>query len=1737
MRTDGAPENKERLLETKTAEHIQPGKTPGMCIQLGLLLHKNYLLKIRGWQATLTEIFVPVIFACLLLLIRSQIDVTHTPFDYNLNSSTPLLDPVALGYVFDGITCGAVDPNSGERFQSRAVFGVAGPNATVVDELDESIRLVFEKLANLTFAPKEVNCSNRPFLCNIPINKDAPQCKGPFEITTVVFKDVIESPLFVTKFGSRGGMESYMKEAGYAETPQKPPLLFGLAFTESGERGQWDYVIFGNRTIIPETYFGITNDYQTGFDQTSWRQYVYSGFIFFQSLVDSYIIASTGGLDFWEEFLKTVFSVQFVPFPIPAHDNDKIGMYLNNVIGLFFVLAFMWPFSRLVRNIVQEKEDRIKEGMRMMGMSNAAFWLSWSLMYAGLLTLSCVIMTLLLLPFFKYSNAGLIFLILFFFCTSLVSLACMISSLFNASKTAGTLSLAILFLLYIPYNGVVQSGVGPSGKLFGSLCSPTALSLIFDRVITFESAFVGLTTKNVGELNSNFAVSSGIFMLFLDTIIYAILAWYLDKVIKNQFGTSERWYFCCTPRYWCGGKGSRAAVHMTPGEMGPQTGEVQPVSEQLRSKMGVEVLGLTKTFGEHVAVNHLSLEMYEGQIFVLLGHNGAGKTTTINMLTGLLPITSGHAFIWGRDAAQDIDHIRSTLGVCPQHDILFPSLTVKEHLRLYGRLKGVPNSKIESVVDQAITEIQLNAAANQRAGSLSGGQKRRLSLAIALIGDSKVIFLDEPTSGVDPFSRRAIWDLLQKKKAGRVVILTTHFMDEADQLGDRICIMHHGKLRCCGTSLFLKNIFGVGYNIVMSRKQGQGTQELHEVLRRHVPTAEVLSDVGTELAYRLPLAASPQFPDLLRELETRGDELGCQSFGVSVTTLEEVFLRVAEEQTDLKDQRQAQQLAKKLSATHGDMKREDDSVLNALAGPSTSRHFRALLAKRWHNAKRDRKAQCCQFITPVCVLLFGLIMINSFPFPQQEPDLVLSFSHLNQPLVVPSNALWQGEIMNVSRLDGIPYTEVEAWQQDFNSLSEFSEELLNTRTGLQKQSRYGAVCLANFSYTTPDLLEEIMDVINGNGFGGLSAVLTFPYNVYVNMTARHGMPMYFNLVTNSILKQHDPHSLISMSVCRMPTTHDEQVIINSFIGLSTSISLALGMAFIPAAYVVFVVKERETNSKHLQLISGVDIRAYWLSNYVFDFASFLITGTLSIIIIQLFGAESYRGDNLPVIILAMLLFGLAVIPFSYLWSFLFRSASTAQNVMIMIYIGSGVLLLVMSFVFYSIESTAPYADTIRMFFRFFPNFCLGDTFFYLSLLNVITQFTFEGAPQPWDMQISGWDCVWLGSEAVVYFLLVLGLEYVEAIQQCLFSARPNPRLLSQGLEIVEDEDVEAEKKRIQDGDASGELIQLHGLRRVYPQKIAVNDLWFSIPKNQCFGFLGVNGAGKSTTLKMLTGDEVPTQGDGFLGGHSCRTEPIAVRRLMGYCPQFDALHPLMTGQETLEFYGRLRGVPEERLSAMVTYLAERLTLNQDKQHLRPAGTYSGGNKRKLSVGIALIGNPPVVFLDEPSTGMDPVSRRFMWDFISQTMLDRAVILTTHSMEECEALCSRIGILVHGRLKCIGSAQHLKTRFGTGFEFMLTCQDDSVEQVRSFVNEKFTGVTEIECYGGNIKYQLGKQALALSSIFDLLEGNRKTLGITEYSIGQSTLEQIFIRFAGDGDRELAAQEAAEGPEAPLKISAV
>jgi ABC-type multidrug transport system ATPase subunit len=262
---------------------------------------------------------------------------------------------------------------------------------------------------------------------------------------------------------------------------------------------------------------------------------------------------------------------------------------------------------------------------------------------------------------------------------------------------------------------------------------------------------------------------------------------------------------------------------------------------------------------------------------------------------------------------------------------------------------------------------------------------------------------------------------------------------------------------------------------------------------------------------------------------------------------------------------------------------------------------------------------------------------------------------------------------------------------------------------------------------------------------------------------------------------------------------------------------------------------------------------------------------------------------------------------------------------------------------------------------------------------------------------------------------------------------------------------------------------------------------------------------------ISAGDILPSDGDAIINGYSILTNIAQVRREVGYTPQFDPLIELMTAYEQLSMYARFRGINPSYIHTAVHNMILRLQL--EKYAHKPAGTYSGGNKRKLSLAIALIGNPSVIFLDEPSSGMDPVSRRFMWSVISSlTHVNRSSILTSHSMEEVEALCNRIGIMINGQLKCLGSIQHLKNKFGQGYYMEFASHERYTRDIQSFVAKNFNGAVLEEVHSGRLKYQLPRDNVSLASIFGLIEENKDRLRIDDYCVSQSTLEQIFLVMA-------------------------
>ncbi len=225
-------------------------------------------------------------------------------------------------------------------------------------------------------------------------------------------------------------------------------------------------------------------------------------------------------------------------------------------------------------------------------------------------------------------------------------------------------------------------------------------------------------------------------------------------------------------------------------------------------KAAIVIDNLTKKFEDLTAVDGLSLTVEKSELFGLLGPNGAGKTTTINVLSGLLKPTSGSVSVGGYDVTKEPGEVKKIIGVCPQDTAVFSYLTGRENVELFGNLHSMPKEKLKKKTDELIEKMGLRNDSKRRVGKYSGGMRRRINLVMALVHDPKIAFLDEPTVGMDPQSRRSVWNFIKElKKQNKTVILTTHYMEEAEELCDRVGVIDYGKLIALGAPEQLKAKF------------------------------------------------------------------------------------------------------------------------------------------------------------------------------------------------------------------------------------------------------------------------------------------------------------------------------------------------------------------------------------------------------------------------------------------------------------------------------------------------------------------------------------------------------------------------------------------------------------------------------------------------------------------------------------------------------------------------------------------------------------------------------------------------------------------------------------------------------------------------------------------------------------------------------------------------------------------
>jgi len=836
--------------------------------------------------------------------------------------------------------------------------------------------------------------------------------------------------------------------------------------------------------------------------------------------------------------------------------------------------------------------------------------------------------------------------------------------------------------------------------------------------------------------------------------------------------------------------------------------------------------------------------------------------------------------------------------------------------------------------------------------------------------------------------------------------------------------------------------------------------------------------------------------------------------------------------------------------------------------------FDALFRKRALSVRRDRKAWASQILLPAIFVFMALVIARIMEVKEEEPPLKLDSDMFIGTMSAGSvHSSLEKNTFHISGTRDTPLasqveaaflasaSEDDAWKyfpEGNSTLSEFYME--NPR---QVSSNFGAVSVRESG--------EDMNV-----------------TLWFNSKGYHSIPVMVNMWNNARFRllgfeqakvQAWSHPLPKTSALLQEEMSGSSQV---FTDLTVAITVLLAMGFIPASFVVYLVHEKATSGKHQQLLTGITPFMYWVNSYAWDMVNFMIPLFICFLIFLVFQVGAYSGGNSIAVFFLLLSYGACMTPCMYCIEPCFTVPSTAYVTLIVTNIFTGTLstlaVSVMEMYQNEIPNLKPATELFKTLFPWLlPNYCLGRGLVDIATNHYLNYAAEEfglcvrpgpgGActvsPLSWD--VAGKFITRLFIMAPLWMCLRLLIEWGFFTRGMRLRAG---RLLGseagwKGGNSGDDEAVVKEARRVTDSmaaaRASGSSMADHlvltdlaktftkrrcGIRRGKPFH-AVRGINVGVPAGECFGLLGVNGAGKTTTMRMITGDTEITRGDILVGGYSTHTNRDRARQRLGYCPQFDALPDKLTVRETVALYARIRGVSSDSVWSTVDSMIKRMCLEAHQYNL--CENLSGGNKRKLSTALALIGAPDVVLLDEPSTGVDVGARRFLWEVIGDIRRSgHAVVLTSHSMEECEVLCTRLTIMVHGQLRCLGSPTELKTKFGGGYTMAVkvnlkrdqfsgsACGADPCQMIRSFISQEIAEAKLAEESVGLYRYRLGGQgsqsSIPLAEIFKKLEEATKDGGalcgcISDYSLSQTSLEEVFLHFSQVGEREFAALSGA------------
>ena len=1469
-------------------------------------------------------------------------------------------------------------------------------------------------------------------------------------------------------FKNEEDMNKYIKSEDYGETEEMPLICFGISFSRDKINHKYDYSLhyFDSYNIdgaedVPKTY-NIQNSFLSYPDFRFYNKYKYSGYTYIMKIINDYI---------YSQEINNETKINFGIIPMIYNDYDY-NPFLDEIgfLGPFFVIvAYIGNLCIYVYNMVYEKQTKVKEGMKIMGLTDGIYFLSYFIRYIIISFVDSLIIACIFLLLFTKIPFIINFLMIFLFSINIFSLAFCFQSFIDKAKESLLLSLIIYFTMFFFYLLVMNDNVSYNMKLGFSIFPQVVIFMVFNLLGKFESNSRQFYLKDISYIYTNYSILIMFIALIIDNFIYLFIGYYLQNILKHEFGIRKPWYFLFTPKYWGCKKRKKNLINqnililedkdelLIDNNENFQNEDIY--KEMIEPKNSLKIKNIYKQFDDgKIAVNRISLNLYKNEIFALLGHNGAGKTTLISMLIGLYEATDGEVIYNNMNILlpENISEFRKKLGICPQHDVLFKDLNVREHLEMFSVFKGVPQENIESEINKIIKDFQLEDIQYTLAKNLSGGQRRKLSIGISLIGGSEIIFLDEPSSSIDTISKRNLWKILKKQCDNKIIILTTHNMEEASILGKRIGIINNGKMKCIGTPLFLIEKFGKYMNIILYKDKGAINNDICNYITNiigEVKFETLAEEIKVQIDKNIFKNSKIPINKFFEELDNNLNILKIKSYSISMPTLEDAFLNVIKNDE------------KNILNINMDEHKDNDSDLfdvnylnNYTYWQKLLLDFKSNIIRRFYLMIRDKKGFIMEIICPILLILIACITSKTdsyYPTPIFGPkDLpilgkqIIYYSALNESI--------NKENYYIEKMINITNENLTEFDQYINELKD------NKSYAIYKYME----TFYNKTKYSENSVNNIIDMTSNEYIGYYGSLLllnepnelnkNYEFVVLINLRVAHGVPLFTSAFLNQIIRKASNNKVnINFQHKVMSKTFKQE---EGYYYFSDTVVLFVAVAFslIPANFIIIIVREKNNNSKHLMKLSGMNILSYWVVNFLYEIIKFYFTGGICIILLYIFDYyEIY-------LVHFYLLYGPPLIFMTYILSFLFNDESEAHFITILLNSLMGAIGSTMIYYIRQIDKVKFIGRVFEFILCLFPSFCFCFSYIlttnkaYVYIIDFFETVKHEIIDDESFLMsefilLLGPLC-FLIIDTIIYLIILILIEYLS--KKGIWSE--NEKLMKKnvgGVELrdsgVVDEEIRAQNDYINiDNNEYNYKIRVKNLQKKYISsiykifycckknkgKIAIKNLNFCLEKGECFGLLGLNGSGKTTAFKCITQEINPSYGEIYINGIKTNNNIEKIINKFGYCPQDNAIFDYLTVYENLEFYAKIKGVKKVYMSQIINKVISEMNLEEFLGKL--ARNLSGGNKRKLSFAISMLCSPPLILLDEPSCGMDPEAKRYMWSIISKLTSKAkksSIILTTHSMDEAEILCKRIGIMIDGEFVCLGTSNEIKNKYGYGYE--------------------------------------------------------------------------------------------------------